>query len=359
MQRRKLLVETLACMAACTAATRTWAQADWRRVAVPMYGPQDFVMGFVLGHALPRARAWQAACEALVRSLEGGARSSDEARQSWKDAALAWAALSAVATGPLVTRRSARRVDFMPVRTALVLRAIEAAPVGREAMDRVGSAARMELVGSAAKGLGALEWLLWAPAAPRHDVARAYAMEVARDIQREADAVVDAFASMAEREMDDEAVVAAFAEVLNQWIGGLEQLRLQRLLRLVEEARTRGAREPLPLRPWAGIDVQERAARWQALQAAAIFAGGTAPPRGQGLPVPIETYLRSRGLNPLADRLRALTTAAERALVAAADNQPAAMLRAAQRLGQTKHLAEADVAPALEVRVGFSDADGD
>ncbi len=350
MQRRTLLVETWACMAACTAATRTWAQADWRRVAVPMYGPQDFVMGFFLGHALPRARAWQAACVALVRSLEGGARSSDEARQSWKDAALAWAALSAVATGPLVTRRSARRVDFMPVRTALVLRAIEAAPVGGEAMDRVGSAA---------KGLGALEWLLWAPAAPGHEAARAYATEVARDIQREADAVVEAFVSMAEREMDDGAVVAAFAEILNQWIGGLEQLRLQRLFRPVEEARTRGARAPLPLRPWAGIDVQERAARWQALQAAAIFAGDTAPPRGQGLPVPIETYLRSRGLNPLADRLRALTTAAERALVAAADNQPAAMLRAAQRLGQTKHLAEADVAPALEVRVGFSDADGD
>jgi uncharacterized protein len=350
MRRRTLLVETLACAAACTTATRTWAQADWRRVAVPMYGPQDFVKGFVLGHALPRARAWQAACVALVRSLDGGVRSSHEARQAWTGAALAWAALSALATGPLVTRRSARRVDFMPVRTALVLRAIEAAPVGEEAMDRVGSAA---------KGLGALEWLLWAPAAPRHDAARAYTTEVARAVQREADAVVEAFVSMAEREMDDEAVVAAFAEILNQWIGGLEQLRLQRLVRPVEEARTRGARAPLPLRPWAGIDGQERTARWQALQAAAIFAGGAAPPPGQGLLVPIETYLRSRGLNPLADRLRALTTSAERALVVAADNKPAPMLRAAQRLGQAKHLAEADVAPALEVRVGFSDADGD
>ncbi len=350
MRRRTLLVETLACAAACTAATRTWAQSDWRRVAVPMYGPQDFVKGFALGHALPRARSWQAACVALVHSLDGGVRSTHEARQAWTATALAWAALSALATGPLVTRRSARRVDFMPVRTALVLRAIEAAPVGEEAMDRVGSAA---------KGLGALEWLLWVQTAPRHEAARAYATEMARDIQREADAVAQAFVAMAEREMDDEAVVAAFAEILNQWIGGLEQLRLQRLVRPVEEARTRGARAPLPLRPWAGIDVQERTARWQALQAAAIFAGGTAPPRGQGLPVPIETYLRSRGLNPLADRLRGLTTSAERALVAAADNKPASMLRAAQRLGQAKHLAEADVAPALEVRVGFSDADGD
>jgi hypothetical protein len=146
---------------------------------------------------------------------------------------------------------------------------------------------------------------------------------------------------------------------LNQWIGGLEQLRLHRLVRPVEEARTRGAQAPLPLRTWAGIDASERAARWQSLLAVAIFDGGTAPPRGRGLPVPIETYLRSRGLNPMAGRLRALTTAAQRALTSAADNMPASMLRAAQRLGQAKQWAEANVAPALEVRVGFSDADGD
>lgn len=350
MRRRTLLFG----IAAGSAAAQGWAQADWRQVAVPMYGPQDFVKGFILGHALPRARAWQAACQTLVLSLshtlDGSVRSFDEARQTWKSAALAWAALSAVATGPLVTRRSARRVDFMPVRTALILRAIDAAPVGEEALDRVGSPA---------KGLGALEWLLWAPEAPRHEAAKTFAAEVARDIQREAEAVAGGFATMAEREMDDEAVVLAFAEILNQWIGGLEQLRLQRLLRPVEEARTRGARAPVPLRPWAGTDAQERAARWQALQAAAIFAGPAAPPRGQGLPVPIETYLRGRGLNPLADRLRAAAAAAERALTAAADNKPASMLRAAQRLGQAKRLAEAEVAPALDVRVAFSDADGD
>jgi uncharacterized protein len=346
MRRRTLLSG----ITACTIATQTWAQADWRKVAVPVYGPQDLVKGFVLGHALPRAQAWRAACAALVKTLDGSPRSTEEARLAWKAAALSWAALSAVATGPLVSRRSARRVDFQPVRTALALRAIEVAPAGEAAMDRVGSAA---------KGLGALEWLLWAPAAPRHDAAKAFATEVARDMQREADAVGDAFASMAERDMDDEAVVAAFAEILNQWIGGLEQLRMQRLVRLVEEARTRGAQAPLALRPWAGIDAEERAVRWRALQVAAVFAGHAAPPRGQGQLVPIETYLRGRGLNPLANRLLAVTTSADRAMRSAADNRPATMMRAAQQLSRAKHLAEADVAPALDVRVGFSDADGD
>lgn len=345
MRRRALLSGIVA----CTAASNAWAQADWRQVAVPLYGPQDFVKGFILGHALPRARDWQASCATLVQTL-AGAGEAGEARLAWKAAALDWAALAAVATGPLVSRRSARRVDFQPVRTALVLRAIEAAPVGAEAMDRIGSAA---------KGLGALEWLLWAPAAPRHDAARAFAVEAARDMQRESDALAEAFAAMAEREMDDEAVVAAFAEILNQWIGGLEQLRMQRLVRPVEEARTRGAQRPLLLRPWSGIDAEERGVRWRALQAAAVFTGNVAPLRGQGQLVPIESYLRGRGLNPLADRLRALAASADGALRSAANDRPAPMLLAAQNLNKAKHLAEAEVAPALEVRVGFSDADGD
>lgn len=346
--RRRTLIGGLT---ASSLATQAWAQADWRHRAVPLYGPLDFVQGFNRAHAWPRARAWQASCASLVRTLANGTGQVADARQAWKAATLDWAAVSAIATGPLVSRRSARRVDFQPVREALVQRAIEAVPVGEAAMDRIGSAA---------KGLAALEWLLWAPAAPRHEAARAFAAEVARDLHREADAVAEAFADSLEHEMDDEAVVSAFAEILNQWIGGLEQLRLQRLLRPVEEARTRGARSPLPLRPWSGIDADERAARWRALQALSVFAGRvSAPPRGEQQLVPIETYLRGRGLNPLADRLRAVMAVADRALHAAASHRPASMLGAAQQLGRAKHLAEADVAPALEVRVGFSDADGD
>jgi uncharacterized protein len=346
MQRRRLLSG----IAACTVATRAWAQVDWRRVAVPLYSPQDFVNGFFRAYALPRAQAWQASCATLVRTLASSARPASDARAALRATVLDWAALSALATGPLVSRRSARRVDFQPVRTALVLRAVEAAPAGAEAMERIGSAA---------KGMGALEWLLWAPAAPQHDAAKAFALETARDLQREADAVAEGFAALAERDLDEESVVASFAEILNQWIGGVEQLRMQRLVRPVEEARTGGARSPLLLRPWSGVDAEERAVRWRALQAAAVFAGGTAPPRGHGQLVTIETYLRGRGLNHLADRLRAVAASADRALRAAGADRPASMLLAAQYLSKAKHLAEADLAPALEVRVGFSDADGD
>lgn len=326
-----------------------FAQADWRQVAVPAYGPRDLVAGFWRGHALPRARAWQRACAVLVEAC-GPAGGDDAARSAWRETALAWAALSAVTAGPLLARRSARRVDFHPVRVPLLQRAIAQAPSGAAAMERIGSPA---------KGLAALEWLLWSADAPRDAAARAYRLELAHDLRREADAVVSELEATASAEPDDEAIVAAFAEILNQWIGGLEQLRLPRLLRPVEEAVARGARAPVATRPLARLDAAERAARWQALSALALFDGAVAPAIGSGALVPFESLLRGRGLNPLADRLRASTIAAGAAVEAAGGDASAAMRRAAQAVGALERLAEAEIAPALDVRIGFSDADGD
>lgn len=327
------------------------AQADWRRVAVPLYTPPDFVLGYLRDHALPRARAWQQAIKALepVLADRRDDAEDDAARRAWRDVAIAWSALSAVSTGPLIVRRSARRVDFHPVRVPLVERAIAQAPAGERAMERIGTAA---------KGLGALEWLLWSREAPRDLPARAYALELAHDLRREADAVAAEFETAASRPLDDESVMTWFAEIVNQWIGGLEQLRLQRLVRPVQEARARGARAPIPGRPLARIDAAERAARWQSLQALAVLGSDPVPVGGQGL-VPIETFLRGRGLNPLADRLRAAVQTADAAVQAAGGDQPAPMTRAAGALRALERLAEADVAPRLEVRLGFSDADGD
>lgn len=350
--RRRWLAGALSCVALSLDAR---AQADWRRVAVPLYTPPDFVRGYLRDHALPRARAWQQAIEALElvltdrRDDAGDGAEDDAARRAWREVAIAWSALSAVSTGPLIVRRSARRVDFHPVRVPLIERAIAQAPAGEHAMERIGTAA---------KGLGALEWLLWSREAPRDLPARAYALELAHDLRREADAVAAEFEAAASRQLDDESVMTWFAEIVNQWIGGLEQLRLQRLVRPVQEARARGARAPIPERPLARIDAAERAARWQSLQALAVLGSDPVPVGGEGL-VPIETFLRGRGLNPLADRLRAAVQTADAAMQAAGGDQPAPMTRAAGALRALERLAEADVAPKLEVRLGFSDADGD
>jgi predicted lipoprotein len=344
---------TLALAAACAALAplSLHAQTDWRRVAVPFYSPRDVVIGHLREFALPRAITWQRACASLVDALSPPAAARRAAaRAAWREAAITWSALAAVATGPLLTRRSARRVDFHPVRVPLIQRAIAQAPSGEQGMERVGSAA---------KGLGALEWLLWSREAGDDAATWAYALEMARDLQREADALVADHHAAIERRLDDAAVAAAFSEIVNQWISGLEQLRLQRLLRPVEEAASRGAQAPVAIRPLAGIDAAERRARWQALQSLAILGGAAAPARGGGALVPLETYLRGRGLNPLADRLRQSLERAGAAVGAAEGGTPQAMRRAARAVGAARHLAEADIAPALDVKIGFSDADGD
>lgn len=333
------------------------AQADWRRVAVPLFTPEDFVAGVLRHHASPRAVAFETSARRLADAARawadgGGAGTVPALQQAWLSALRAWVALNALAIGPLVQRRSARRIDFSPTRAEQVRRAIEGVAAAPSPFDA-------ELIGSAAKGFGALEWLLWHREAPRDAAAARYAAVVADDVAAEASALSQAFASTAERERSDEDTVTAFTEIINQWIGGLEALRLQHFERPRTEAlRRSGARAVLP-RSLASAAVAERQARWDALQAITRFAAGTPIPRpGQGL-VSIETLLRGRGLNPLADRIVLASKRADAALTAASDSSPALLQAASRTLADLKCLAEAEVAARLDVRVGFSDADGD
>lgn len=334
MKRRSFATLVLA------AAPRAFAQSDWRRVAVPVYPPAEAVRGVLRGAAVPRAQTFAQAAAALAATLRAGC--GPAARDDWRRALLAWSELNAVAFGPLLQRRSVRRIDFQPLRPALLARAIEAAPQDEAAMERIGSAA---------KGFAALEALLWAP---RSDPAAcAYALQAALDLQREADALATEFDALAMA--DDETLAALFGELLNQWIGGVEQLRLQAIERPLHESRQRGP-AAFP-RQRSGSDAAERAARWRALRSFAVFGGGAAPVPGAAL-APWETVLRGQGLNPLADRLRRAALRVDAPLQDGA-RSPAALRDAARQLAALKTLAEAELAPALDVRVGFSDADGD
>jgi hypothetical protein len=61
----------------------------------------------------------------------------------------------------------------------------------------------MERIGAPAKGLPALEWLLWTqPVAPSSPACR-YAAEVAADIAREAAALAAAFDALAAQDWDE------------------------------------------------------------------------------------------------------------------------------------------------------------
>jgi predicted lipoprotein len=126
-----------------------------------------------------------------------------DARQNWLYSLFAWERLSAVAIGPVLERRSQRQIDFTPTRPHLVEKAVKNAPT---------SAAEMELIGTPAKGLPSLEWLLWVKPIQPASAEFRYAAQLAAEIGREADAL--AAAHMAPTEAQ-----AALSELVNQWIG--------------------------------------------------------------------------------------------------------------------------------------------
>ena len=160
------------------------AQQDWARVAVPIYAPADLLQG-LYGHALqPLAQEVVREAQALAAALATCGPAVAPARTAWVRCMLAWERLSAVAVGPLITRRSLRAIDFQPTRPALIQRALAAGP----GWD-------LALVGTPAKGLPALEWLLWA--GPRQPVACAFAQALAQEIVAEAVAVEAGFAALA------------------------------------------------------------------------------------------------------------------------------------------------------------------
>lgn len=215
----------------------------------------------------------------------------------------------------------------------------------------------MESVGSAAKGFGALEWLLWDPKAPATPAARLFAVQAARDIAAEAAALDAEFrqAIATPRSADEDQTL--LAELLNQWIGGLEQLRMQGLVRPVQESRER-KRNVLP-RALSGAAAREREARWLALRAMIVPPAAMPGATGAQVPVTLEAYLRAAGETDLAAGVHQAARGAALWMRSAASNQPARLEAAARTLAVLKGVVEFDVAPALDVQIGFSDADGD
>lgn len=332
------------------------AQNVFASVAVPFYGPAAFVQGIYQHWYAPRAKEFSTAAAALPIAIErlceanaaAATQPLRDARTRWQSAALAWDALSAVAAGPLLQRRSARQIDFAPTRPELIARAIRTNPTDIQAMERVGTPA---------KGFPALEWLLWTqPVAPGTPACR-YALLASQEIDTEAKALARAFGELAVRNWsaDEPAAVAAMSELLNQWVGGLERLRWAHMEKPLRSAH--GAAPAYP-RAASGSTRQSWTAQWRGLRSLGVAQGNEAPTPGAGL-VPLETYLRGRGLNPLANKLAGLAGRVSRELNAANPSQASRTLAAARSLSSLKRLAEAQLAPALEVSIGFSDSDGD
>jgi len=326
-------------------------------VAVPFYGPPAFVQGVYQHWYAPRANEFATEAAALPVAIgrlcdANGAAATEplrDARARWQSAALAWDALSSIAAGPLLQRRSTRQIDFTPTRPELIARAIRANPADAQAMERVGTPA---------KGFPALEWLLWTQPVAAGTPACRYALLVAQEIDAEAQALARAFGDLAARNWaaDESAAVAAMSELLNQWVGGLERLRWAHMEKPLRGAQ--GSVAPAYPRAASGTTQESWTAQWRGLRALGAAQGNEAPRPGAGL-VPLETYLRGRGLNPLANELAGAAWQVSKELDAANPSQATRTLAAARSLSSLKRLAETQLAPALEVNIGFSDSDGD
>jgi len=270
------------------------------------------------------------AIEALcVASPESAPAALDQARSRWLASLGAWERLAGVAIGPVLERRSQRQIDFSPTRPRLIEKAVKAAPA---------SAKDMELIGTPAKGLPALEWLLWVkPVQPASAECR-YAVQVALEIGREAQALAVARPAPLDPQ-------TALGELLNQWIGGLERLRWASLEMPQRVAMTAAKDAPdFPRQASAGTALAW-AGQWDALRS--LAGAGLAP------------ALRERRAQALADRLIQALNRADTALAGLDGRDRERVLAAGQALANLKKLAEGEVATALGVSIGFSDSDGD
>ncbi|KQP23050.1 imelysin family protein [Pseudorhodoferax sp. Leaf267] len=329
-------------------------------VALPFYGPPDFMQGAWRRWYVPRAQEFVQRAQGLVAALSTAcaAPAADTAalqaaRMAWGEAALAFGRLSAVSVGPQLQRRSTRQIDFAPTRPELIRRAIATAPADLAALERVGTPAR---------GLPALEWLLWSqPPAPGTPGCR-FATLLAENVLAEARALEQAFGALGaatpdpDDEAADQAAAVAMAELVNQWVGGVERLRWPFMDKPLRSAPK--GKPPAYPRATSGLSAQAWAAQWQGLRALAVAADNAVPQPGKDL-VTLETYMRGRGLNPLADRWAATVRRVDDAIAAARPDAPASVQAATKAVAGLKQLAEAELAPALDIRIGFSDADGD
>jgi hypothetical protein len=361
--RRSVLRRMLLVVGTVMLTNSSHAQTVARDVALPFYTPGHLMHGVYRFWYVPQSEDFASQSAALPDAIKAvcdaettaGDPLLQRARAQWETTAAAWDRLSGVQVGPLVQRRSARQIDFAPTRPELIERAIRTAPA---------DAAAMELVGTPAKGLPALEWLLWTrPVAPDTPACR-YAVQVAADVSREAAALATGFNELAARGAgDDEAHGPAMGELVNQWVGGLERLRWADMEKPALRAATRsdegsGAGKAAFPRSASEQTAASWAAHWQALRTLAVFTGSEPPQPGMAL-VPLETYLRGRGLNPLADTLVKSVAGADKSLRDLLPTDRSGINVATRELTRLKKLAEAEVAPALEVPIGFSDADGD
>lgn len=316
----------------------------------------DFVRAVYAHWYLPRASEFAGQGAQLTAAIDthchAGAASTSQtlqaSRQQWQRTVGAWERLSAVRGGALLARRSPREIDFTPTRPEAILRAVHSAPADAHAM---------ESVGSPAKGLPALEWLLWNQPLAVQSAECRYAYQVAVGIGAEGVALQQAYSQALGHGWDAQELEYAVYEFLNLFDAGIQKLWWEDMNRPQQKAAT-GSKPAAFARSLSGSTVQAWGIHWKALRSLAL--GDAADPSAASL----DAFLRTKSHVQEARRLTALVADVDQAM-ALLENQkdaPSLNLRIGEAVVALKALqnfVENDMANALQFIISFFDEDGD
>nr|WP_316641878.1 imelysin family protein [uncultured Roseateles sp.] len=318
--------------------------AVWAADPLPYAAYAAFVRQLHQHWYVPRSAEFAEQSRRLAAVLQGDCADTAALRTQWLQTVGSWERFSAVRGGALLARRSPREIDFMPTRPEAIAKAIRRAPADAAAMDQIGSPA---------KGLPALEWLLWAGATPLDAASCRYAQQAAAAVAAEAQLLQRAYELALARGWDDGEAEYAMYEFLNLWDAGLQKLWWEELDRPLQKAAPN--RPALFSRALSGHSLTGWRGQWLGLRqlALGVEAGGPS----------ISAYLRANGQPEAADKLQQQVLEVDRAM--AALELPANVAQAAQAratvsaLKALQQFAEGEMATALHFVISFFDEDGD
>lgn len=351
-------------------------------VAVPFYTPWDAIRGLERHHIPPLAQAFEQQAHAFAvqtaavcdRAPRLNAADAAALLQGWQTTLTTWEALSTPAVGAVLQRRSQRQLDAGPIRVHLLEKALSNEP--KQLSD-------LEHIGAMAKGFAAMEYLLRTPRLWAQPSACRYLGLLAQEVSQEARALAAASVSTLSNSasasdadtLDSQAphIKAQYVEWLNQWLGGVERLRWTQLEKPIRSAQTAAktpsqtAASPVWARGSRVANIESWRSQWRSLLALGRMSTQQRqqpPAAGEGI-VPIEALLRAQGHIALADRWGRSLDAVTQRLVALPMQAPATardeaqLLALASTLKAVTVLFQQEVATALDIPLGFSDADGD
>jgi predicted lipoprotein len=339
--------------------------ADRRRELLTSYG-EDFLLA---DYAEFEALCVELAARTRALAEEPSDAALDAAREAWFAARAPWKRTEVFAFGPYSEepQRFGPKIDFWPARPETVDEALAGDDeLGPDAADRLGAPA---------KGLHALEYLLFEPDA---DVVQAfgadarrgdYAVTVADDLIVQAHALWEAWdpdhgnflgeltdAGRSSTRYDT--LNRALGEVVNRMGYTLENMSAEKLAKPLGDS-AGGVPQPDQVEsPFSGRSLEDLRDNLRGVEL--LYFGS----EERGL-LSLDAYLLERGRH-LTESFRARLVACQDAidsvpepLEIAIESDPASVRALMARLGELRRLIQVDVINALSLSVGFNDNDGD